>query len=82
MHYSEPQLLVLVRSLQASSTLERERFFASTVGVRRRMARKWQETPLAKVFTMSDEYSVLKQRAQSVFVREALKSEKVGLKKW
>eukprot|EP01043_Picozoa_sp_COSAG02_P048197 COSAG02_NODE_4712_length_5068_cov_56.652797_1_plen_771_part_10 len=51
MHYTPPQLNVLIRSLQASSVLERERFFSSTVGVRRRMDRKWQETPLAKVFT-------------------------------
>ena len=49
MHYSEPALNVLVRGLQASSTLERERFFSATIGVRRRMDRKWQETPLAKV---------------------------------
>ena len=49
MHYSEPALNVLVRALQRSSTLERERFFATTMGVRRRMDRKWQETPLAKV---------------------------------
>ena len=49
MHYGEPSLNVLVRALQLSSTLDRERFFAATVGVRRRMDRKWQETPLAKV---------------------------------
>eukprot|EP01052_Picozoa_sp_SAG31_P026051 SAG31_NODE_2332_length_5931_cov_3.826989_2_plen_1362_part_00 len=80
MHYSEPQMNVLIRSLQASSTLERERFFASTVGVRRRMDRKWQETPLAKAFTMADEFATLKQRAQAVYVREALVRK--SLKKW
>ena len=80
MHYSSPQLNVLIRSLQASSVLERERFFSSTVGVRRRMDRKWQETPLAKVFTLSDEFSALKQRAQAIFVRQALARR--SLKKW
>jgi hypothetical protein len=41
------------------STRDRERFFFSTVGCRRRMERKWQETPLAKVFTVPDEVGVL-----------------------
>jgi hypothetical protein len=80
MHYSDQQLNSIIRSLQASSTFERERFFASTVGVRRRMDRRWQETPLAKVFSMSDEYSALKLRAQAVFVRETLAER--GMKKW
>ena len=82
MHYSDSSLNVLVRSLQASSMLERERFFSSTVGVRRRMDRKWQETPLAKVFTMADEFAMLKQRAQAVYVREALARHSPPLKKW
>ena len=80
MHFTPPQLNVLIRSLQASSVLERERFFSSTVGVRRRMDRKWQETPLAKVFTCESEFSALKQRAQAIFVRQALAGR--NLKKW
>ena len=43
------------------------------------MDRKWQETPLAKVFTLADEYAAIKQRAQAVFVREALRGK--GMKK-
>jgi len=80
MHYSEPQVNVLIRSLQTSSTLCRERFFTSTIGVRRRMARKWQDTPLAKVFLLEDEYAALKRRAQACFVRNKLKEK--GLKNW
>lgn len=80
MHYAEAGLNLLVKALQAGSTLERERFFSSTIGVRRRMDRKWQETPLAKVFTLSDEYAALKERAQAVFVREALGQR--SLKLW
>jgi hypothetical protein len=80
MHYSEAGLNTLVRGLQRSSTLDRERFFSATVGVRRRMDRKWQETPLAKCFTLSDEFAVLKQRAACCFVRESLRSRK--MKKW
>mmetsp|Transcript_2417 Transcript_2417/g.3236 ORF Transcript_2417/g.3236 Transcript_2417/m.3236 type:complete len:3692 (+) Transcript_2417:353-11428(+) len=80
MHYPNAALQVLIRSLQRSNCLERERFFAATIGVRRRFDRKWQETPLACVFTTSDEFAALKQRAQSVFVREALKAK--DLRKW
>jgi hypothetical protein len=39
------------------------------------MSRKWEETPLAKLFTLPDEYHLLKQRAQSVRIREAVKSK-------
>ncbi|KAJ1442862.1 hypothetical protein B484DRAFT_389851, partial [Ochromonadaceae sp. CCMP2298] len=47
MHFPLPALNVLVRSLKGS-VRDRERFFQSTVGCRRRMERKWQETPLSK----------------------------------
>ena len=49
-------------------------FFLATVGARRRMERKWQETPLAAVFSVEDEWVALKQRAQAAFVREALRT--------
>jgi len=80
MHYAEPGLNALLRGVQRSSTLDRERFFGATVAVRRRLDRKWQDTPIATVFTVEDEVFALKQRAQAVFVREAL-TEK-ALKKW
>ena len=80
MHYAEPGLNALLRGVQRSSTLDRERFFGATVAVRRRLDRKWQDTPIAKVFTVEDEVFALKQRAQAVFVREAL-TEK-AMKKW
>ena len=80
MHYSEAQVNVLIRSLQTSSTLDRERFFMSTIGVRRRMERKWQDTPLAKVFLLEDEYAALKKRIQTCHVCNKLKQ--LSLKNW
>ena len=44
------------------------------------MERKWQETPLAAVFSVEDEWVALKQRAQAAFVRAALKQR--GVTSW
>ena len=75
MYYKEDQLSVLLRGLQESSTRERRIFFERTIGCRRRMRRKWEETPLSKLFTLPDEFYLLKQRAQSVRTREAIKAK-------
>ena len=40
---------------------------------RRRSARKWTETPIHKVFSTSDVFAMLKQRAQTARLREAIK---------
>lgn len=71
MHFNYRALNILVRELRGS-TRDRERFFNATIGCRRRMDRKWQDTPLAKVFTVPDEWIALKQKSQAVFFREAL----------
>ena len=51
-----------------------------TIGVRRRMEHKWQDTPLAKVFLLEDEYAALKKRIQTCHVRNKLKQ--LSLKNW
>ena len=78
MHYTEPQLNVLIWSLQNSSTLDREQFFMSTIVARQRIDCKWQDTPLTKVFLVGDEYAALKRRAQACFVWNKL--NEIGLK--
>lgn len=77
MHYGIAALNILVRALHGS-TRDREKFFQSTSGSRRRMERKWQDTPLAKVFRVSDEWIALKQRSQASYVRESLVSRKIS----
>eukprot|EP00808_Paulinella_micropora_P006835 g75373.t1 len=72
MHFSEPALNLLLRALQLNSPYQRERFFTATAGCRRRLAKKWQDTPLAKVLTVEDEWASLKQRGLAVFIREAI----------
>lgn len=79
MHFSVPALNLLIRALKGSNR-DRERFFSSTVGCRRRMERKWQDTPLAKVFLIADEWVGLRQKAQTIFFVEALRAK--GLTLW
>ena len=73
MHFRPSELNVLLRSLPAPP-MERRLFFSSVVACRRRLAKRWEQTPLAKLFTLEDEWSMLKQRAQAVRVREAIKA--------
>jgi len=80
MYYKESQLNILLRALNKSSIRERLSFFTQIIGCRRRLDRKWEETPLAKVFTLPDEFHLLKQRAQAVRAREAIKQK--GLLLW
>jgi hypothetical protein len=78
-HFTERALNVLVRCLQRDPVHTRELFFQSTIGARRRLERKWQETPLAKVFTMANEWMILKHHAQAVFIRQALERRQLTL---
>ena len=66
MHFPLPGLNVLLRTLR-SEPAHRERFFNAVIGFRRRMETKWQETPLARVLTVQDEWTALLQQAQSIF---------------
>jgi hypothetical protein len=48
-YYPEPRLNVLLRALAPNAREARRRFYSQTLGCRRRLARRWQQTPLAKV---------------------------------
>ena len=73
MHFKPADLNVLLRSIHAPPA-QRRLFFQMAVACRRRLAKRWEQTPLAKLFTLQDEWSMLKQRAQAVRVREAIKA--------
>lgn len=79
MFYSNSSLSTLLKSL-GGSTKDRESFFSSMIGVKRRMERKWQETPIAKIFTIPDQFTALRHQALAMFVLEALKAR--GLTTW
>ena len=72
MHFSEPQLNTLLRLLKHNTERERRRFFVLMIGCRRRLQLKFENTPVVKLFSISDEWALLKQRALSSFVRERL----------
>jgi Ca2+-binding EF-hand superfamily protein len=75
MYYTDSQVGVLVKSLQSTRERDRRIFFERVMGCRRRMRRKWEETPVSKVFTTSDEWKLLKQKALMQSIREVI-SEK------
>ena len=73
MHFRPAELNVLLRSLPVQP-MQRRLFFSTVVACRRRLLKRWEQTPLAKLFTLEDEWSMLAQRAQAVRVREAIKA--------
>ena len=80
MHYTEQTLQIMIRGLQRASVSQRQQFFSSVMGCRRRMVRNAQETPLQKVFTIEHEWRALKQRALAAFIRAALRQR--GITRW
>jgi hypothetical protein len=51
MHFSQASLNVLLRSLPAQP-MQRRLFFSTVVACRRRLPKRWEQTPLAKLFTL------------------------------
>ena len=72
-HYKPDDINILLREIPAEP-LARRFFFTATVSCRRRLAKRWEQTPLAKLFTLQDQWSLLKQRAQAVRMREAIRA--------
>jgi len=70
--YTEQDINVLLRALQGSSCNQRQLFFEQVMGCRRRLRRKWEATPLSKVFTLRSEFHLLQQRAQVIRMRLAI----------
>jgi hypothetical protein len=72
MHFTESQLNTLLRLLHSNTERERRRFFVLMIGCRRRLQLKYENTPVMKLFSISDEWALLRQRAQASFVRSRL----------
>jgi Ca2+-binding EF-hand superfamily protein len=70
--FSERSLNILLRALHGTGRRDRRLFFKNIIGCRRRLAKKWNEYSVAKLFTLSDYFGQLKQRATSVCLREAI----------
>ena len=52
MYYSQPQLNVLIRSLQVNTVWERLFWLLKILGCRRRARKDYKDTPLAKVIAV------------------------------
>lgn len=72
--FSEQSLNSILRALHLTTKRERKRFFSNILSCRRRMSKKFTETPIAKLFSLSNQWGMLKQRAQSIRLCNAIKS--------
>jgi len=70
--FSDRAVNMLLRALHASPERLRQLWFEQVLGCRRRLRRKWQETPLNKVFSLRNELHLLRQRALVVRIRLAI----------
>ena len=75
MFYKPGELNVLLQSLSKATPEQRLNFYSMVMGCRRRLRRKWSETPVAKVFTLPSEYNLLKLRAAIVRIYTAITSK-------
>eukprot|EP00966_Prymnesium_polylepis_P300460 6943659-Prymnesium_polylepis.1 len=73
MHYKKPELGLLLTSLPVPPSARRL-FFSMVVSCRRRLAKRWEQTPLARLFHMEDEWALFKLEALRVRVREAIRA--------
>ncbi|KOO21591.1 hypothetical protein Ctob_000529 [Chrysochromulina tobinii] len=74
MHFKPAEINILLRSIPELPG-KRRLFFTNTIGCRRRLKKEWKDTPLAKLFYLEDEWSMLKERAHAVRLREAIRAK-------
>lgn len=75
MFFSSRSLNQLMRALTSTTKRHRKQFFKNVLMCRRRLAKKWTSAPVSKLFTLSDQFGMLKQRAQSVALTIAIKKK-------
>ena len=73
MHFSLPEIGRLLHVLPVQPA-QRRLFFSAHVACRRRLAKRWQETSLAKLFTLDDEFVLLFQRSLQSYLRGRIQS--------
>ncbi len=73
-YYDEKALNILLRAFYKTNKRQRRNFFSNILLCRRRLTKKWNETPVNKLFTLSSQYGMLKQRAVSLRFREGIQN--------
>ena len=75
MFFSSKSLNLLMRALPHTTKRQRKQFFKYVLMCRRRLSKKWASAPVSKLFTLSDQFGMLKQRAQSVALSTAIRRQ-------
>ena len=78
MHYKPADLNVLLRNLPAPAA-SRRLYFQMVVACRRRLAKRWEQTPLAKLFEVDDEWAMLHLEAIRMRMRAAIEARQLLL---
>merc|ERR1740138_433462 len=77
MWYSDDELQLLQKGLDASSLEKRLCFFAECLRLRRAERLLWEDTPLAKIFTAESEWHLLHMRARVEQVKRKMADKKM-----
>mmetsp|Transcript_34345 Transcript_34345/g.67660 ORF Transcript_34345/g.67660 Transcript_34345/m.67660 type:complete len:622 (+) Transcript_34345:152-2017(+) len=70
---------ILLRALETNSLQKRKAFFLAVKACRRRSTAPWEQAPIAKLFTVPDQYYLLGQRAKLARLRSVLKAHDLKL---
>jgi hypothetical protein len=75
MFYDDSQLLLLLRATQTNKEIVRRSFFENMMRCRRRDRRRWNDTPLSKLFSSPDEFTLIGFRAKVARIRWAIQQK-------
>jgi len=74
-YFQDPEINVLIRSMQNTEMLRRRVFFQQIIGCKRRLQKTWAKTPISKFFNIKSEFHFLKSRALTFRIRQAIKEQ-------
>jgi len=76
-HYSDPQIVYLLKAVQMNRDFERRCFFEQIIGCKRRDQKGWSKTPVARAFSLASEYTVIHLRTLSLRVRDRVRAKEL-----
>lgn len=79
MFFSSHNLNVILRAMHGTTRRNRKMFFKHVLSCRRRAAKKWLESSVAKLFTLQDQFAMLKHRAMSFRLISAIRQSGLSL---
>jgi Ca2+-binding EF-hand superfamily protein len=70
--FDDNELSLLLRALATNRTVVRRSFFENLLRCRRRDRRRWNDTPLSRLFVLEDEYEFFSHRAKVARINNAI----------